>query len=208
MKKLLKVPVFLILALSIFITTCDAPMGFGDPIDWEPPELVLEGADTRYVNDGTRLRGTVKDNGTVDRVILRDAKTQEQLFRAGLTGGDRWEIYLDLKAWLANGKVKDGDKIVAEVVAFDRFGNSGNNPEKGTTSILPITLIIDTEPPIFDYAEIQRTNTKRAALEETLKTLTDLETLGAMNPNGDPNGDKPEHANKYQNGMFWIKANI
>jgi hypothetical protein len=87
MKSFLKV---ILLSLIIFgFSTCDTPMGMGEPIDFLSPVLTLFPVPPTpmYVGLGAELTGTATDNKGVDRVILRDSITGEQLFTAVLFGG-------------------------------------------------------------------------------------------------------------------------
>ena len=180
-------------ALSIYFTTCDMPMGLGDPIDWDPPVLTMDPGypNPLYVRLGTMLAGTVTDNIGVDRVILRNANTGEQMFKANLLPNNRWEIALDFSA------EQNGEKIAVEIVAFDRVGNSGDS------SIAAITLIIDIRPPIIKDIKISRTAVRDAYLE-TYHELFDLERT---DPYG-PYGTLSANVNKYQNGFFYIKGEV
>jgi hypothetical protein len=161
----------------------------GDAIDWEPPVLTLEPAPPTpyYVRQGAVLSGTVTDNISVDRVILRDATTGEELFRATITGG-RWEIVMDF--------IEDDNnrKIMAQVIAYDRAGNTGEQ------SMVAVTLIVDIGPPIIDDMWIQRTDIRAADLE-TYNVLKALETQ-------DPSGERSGNANRYQNGWFYIDGTV
>jgi hypothetical protein len=180
--------VLFILALPLVLSTCDMPMGLGDPIDWEPPVLTLDGPTTRYVRYGTTLTGTITDNGKVDRVILRDTITNTELFRARLLPNNRWEIALNFD------ESRNGDKILGELVGYDSFGNSGDSSIKG------ITLNVDLRPPFVEDIWISRTEVRRAFLEK-IEDLRDLKT-------SDPHGEWPSSVNMYQNGSFWIDARI
>jgi hypothetical protein len=184
---------FFVLLFSVYFTTCDLPMGLGDPIDWEPPVLTMDKgySNPLYVRLGTKLSGTVTDNIGVDRVILRNANTGAEMFKANLLPNDRWEIALDFSP------EQNGEKIAVEIVAFDRVGNSGD------TSIAAITLIIDIRPPIIQDMWISRTNVKTAYLE----TYHDLFDLERTDPYGQY-GTLSENVNKYQNGFFYINGKV
>jgi len=178
-----------ILAAIIF-TTCDSPMGMGQPIDFIPPVLTLDPKPPTpmYVGMGTQLRGTVTDNDTVARVILRDSTTGKQLFVATLLPGNLWQIDL------AFSPEQNGETVLADVVAFDRAGNSG------AESIASIVLIIDIRPPIVDDIWIQRSADRNADVEP----YNDLKFLERT----DPNAEVKENVERYQNGAFNIKAKI
>jgi hypothetical protein len=163
-------------------------MGLGPPIDWEPPVLTLDGPSVRYVRYGTTLTGTIKDNGKVDRVILRDTVTDEVLFRAKLLSNDRWEIVLNFD------ESRNGDKILGQIIGYDTFGNSGD------MSMASITLHIDIGPPYVEDIWIQRTEVRRAYLQK-IYDLRALET-------SDPKGEWLSQVDMYQNGVFWIDARI
>ena len=177
------------LSFSIYFSTCDMPMGLGDPIDWEPPVLTLEPVppNPMYVRNGATLSGRVTDNVGVDRVILRDAITGQQRFRAHISG-DRWEITL------AFTMDENKEKKPFEIVAFDRAGNSGDK------SIKAVTLIVDLGPPVIEDIWIQRTEIKTASLEP-YDALKSLETLDAR-------GERSANVNRYQNGFFTIAGNV
>jgi len=175
--------------LTIFaLTTCDTPMGMGDPIDWEPPILRLDPKPPTpfYVGRGAQLSGTVTDNIAVDKVILRDTNTGEQRFTAQLSG-NRWWIDLNFS------EEQNGETILADVVAYDKNGNSG------AESIAPVVLIIDIHDPIVDDIWVQRTTVRTA----DLMTYNDLKKLES-----DIDGVDSKNVELYQNGAFWIKAKI
>jgi hypothetical protein len=178
----------LLMATPMALTTCDSPMGMGKPIDFEPPILTPDPyRSPMYVGLGAKLTGTVTDNTAVDRVILRDSKTGAELFRATITG-DRWEINLDFT------EDRNGEKISAEIVAYDVVGNSGD------VSIAVVNLIIDIRAPIVEDIWIARTSMRVASFESHHKLIT-LETE-------DSRGEKSANVDKYQNGVFTINANI
>jgi hypothetical protein len=180
--------VALFLALPLVLTTCDSPMGMGKPIDFEPPILTPDPyRSPTYVGLGAKLSGTVTDNVAVDRVILRDSNTGEELFRATLDGY-RWEINLDFT------EDRNGEKISAEIVAYDKAGNCGD------VSIAVVNLIIDIRAPIVEDIWIARTSMRTASFEDyyKLKTLEDT----------DSRGEKSANVDRYQNGVFSIYAKI
>ncbi len=176
--------------LGIFFafTTCKAPMGLGDSIDWEAPVLTIDpGSNPRYVRLGTTLEGTVTDNVGVSSVIMRDAVSGKELFQAEVTG-NRWKINLNFS------EEQNGEKIVAEIVSYDRARNSNDQ------SMVSITLIIDIRPPITEDMSINRTPMKTARLE-TYSKLMELETT-------DPRGEKSANVDNYQNGWFHLKGKV
>jgi len=164
-------------------------MGLGDPIDFEPPVLTLDPfPNPMYVRSGALLTGKVTDNIAVDRVIIREAGTTEELFYAVLLPDDRWELQLDFTGVLS------GARFAAEIVAFDKMGNSGD------TSIKSITLIIDTRAPVVEDVWIQRTPLRRGYFEK-YNDLFALET-------SDPNGERKANVERYQNGFFHVHGKI
>jgi len=175
---------------ALFLTTCDTPLGMGDPIDWEPPVLTLspKPPNPMYVKLGAQLTGTVTDNVAVDRVILRDSTTGELLFTAELLPNDRWQIKLDFSP------EQNGETIQADVVAFDKMGNSG------AESIATIMMTIDIRPPIVDDVWVQRTSIRT----QDLLPYEDFQALALS----DPRGEVSANVNKYQNGAFYISATI
>jgi hypothetical protein len=179
-----------IVFISIAFTTCDSPLGMGDPIDFEPPVLTLNPKPPTpfYVGLGAQLTGTVKDNIGVDRVILRDSVSGKQIFKANLLSNNRWEINLTFSS------EQNGETILADVVAFDKMDNSG------AESIASVVLIIDIHPPIVEDIWIRRSSTKTNDIESYL-VLKELEET-------DPNGELIKNVNKYQNGAFYVEAKI
>jgi predicted small secreted protein len=178
--------VVLFLAVPMALTSCNSPMGMGDPIDWEPPVLTLDpGPNPRYVRLGTVITGTVTDNIGVERVIVRDAVSGKQLFTATLLPKNRWEVAL-------NFTDKDnGEKLTLDFVAFDKIGNA---------AVVNLTVIVDLSPPVVLSAEIERSPGKIAYLEKW-SDLSDLETT-------DPRGERNGNMHRYQNGWFTFKAKL
>jgi hypothetical protein len=173
---------------ALLFTTCDTPMGMGLPIDWEPPVLTLDPKPPTpmYVREGAQLTGLVTDNIAVDRVILRDQATGNLLFTAELLPNDRWRIDLVFT------EEQNGETILADVVAYDKAGNSD------ARSIATVVLYIDIRPPVIKNISISRTETRPASLESYM-SLYELETL-------DPRGEKKDNLYKYQNGWFYING--
>jgi hypothetical protein len=185
MKTIIKVVLITLLSVSVF-TTCNGPMGMGDEIDFVPPVLTLDPVpNPYYVREGSILSGTVTDNDVVARVILINTATGKELFPVK-RDGDNWEIDLLFT------EDQNGEKIVGQIIAYDRAGNSGE------PSIAFVTMIVDIRPPIVENITIQRTDTRIARLE-SYRDLKRLETT-------DPNGEKKDELYKYQNGWFTISG--
>jgi len=182
---------YLFIAVSIaavIFTTCDAPLGMGDPIDWEPPVLTIDPVPTPlYVRKGTVLTGTVTDNSAVDRVIIIDTATGRELVPVQKTG-DAWKIEFQFT------EEDNGKKIVARIMAYDKAGNTGES------AIVTITLYIDIRPPLIDNMDIKRTDSRLANIEP-YAALKGLET-------SDPRGEKKANLYRYQNGWFYINGII
>ncbi len=179
-----------VLIAGIFFTfgTCEAPMGLGDSIDWEAPVLTIDPVPSpMYVRLGTSLSGTVTDNKSVSNVIMRDAVTGNTLFDAAING-NRWKIDLSFS------EEQNGEKITAEIVAYDKAKNSGER------SIVTVILMIDIKPPVISDVMITRTPTKIAFLE-TYDSLKSLEV-------SDLNGELSTNVDKYQNGWFYIDGKV
>jgi len=189
-KRLQGVVLTLVLAaVSLYMSTCETPMGMGDPIDFEPPVLKLDPdlISPKYVRLGSKLSGTVTDNIAVERVILREAGSGKELFKVTSFPNNRWEIDLD-KVFDVNN---NGSKIAVEIVAFDKMGNSGGD------SIKAIMLIIDIRPPIIEDIEISRSSKKRT-IPRTYEYFENLEKTK------DTRGENSEFVDEYQNGYFHI----
>jgi len=178
--------------LAIFcVTTCDSPLGMGDPIDWEPPVLTLDPLDNPlYVRTGTIITGRATDNIEVDRIVLVEMKAggkEEVIFTAKINKKDSYfSIPLTFPASL------NGEKIKAEIRAYDKMGNCG------AESMYSITMIIDIVPPFTESIVIKRTDSRTAE-------LLPLNTLRALAAS-DPNGDIKKDLYKRQNGWFYIDA--
>jgi len=186
---------------GFFFTTCELPLGMGDQIDFEPPVLTIypPQPNPKYVRDGAVITGFVRDNVSVDRVIMREALTGNELFTAVLSGsltsgefGTIWQGSWSFE--LKFTEEQNGEKIAVEIVAFDKVGNSGD------TSISALTLIIDTGPPLVEDIWITRTPLRTATLEKYIE-LFDLEEK-------DKQGHRSGNANRYQNGAFYINAKL
>jgi hypothetical protein len=190
MKFFIKVVLITLLAVSVF-TTCDSPMGMGDEIDWEAPVLTLDPLDNPlYVRTGTIITGKVTDNVEVDRIVLVEIKTngkEEVIFTAEIKQKESYfSIPLIFPASL------NGERIKAEIRAYDLMGNCG------AESIQSITMIIDIYPPITESILIKRTDSRTAE-------LLPLSTLRKL-AEDDPNGTIKKDLYKYQNGWFYIDA--
>ena len=190
MKSFIRAVLLTLLAVSVF-TTCDTSPGMGDSIDWEAPVLKMDPIPNpfyvRKARDGSLpvLTGTVTDNVGVERVIYINAATGEELFPV-IRDGNNWKVELEFT------EEHNGEKIVTQVIAYDRMGNSDAN------SMAFATLIIDIREPIIEYIDIKRTDTRLANIEN-YSTLKALERT-------DPRGERKADLYKYQNGWFYINA--
>jgi hypothetical protein len=177
---------FAFILAAVIFTTCDSPMGMGQPIDWEPPVLTMDPvSNPLYVRLGSELTGTVTDNVGVDRVIFVNSATGEELFPV-IRDGDNWKVELLFS------EEQNGEKIIAQIIAYDKMGNSG------ASSMAFVTLIIDIRPPVIEYIDIKRTDSRMANIEP-YSVLKALETA-------DPRGERKADLYKYQNGWFYINA--
>ena len=180
--------------LPVFLGSCGNVIGFGDPVDFIPPELTLGTPDepletTIYVRTTTRLFGTCYDNVAVARVICRDSMDKNLIYGTVNNPGNTWSMRLNFTS------ADNGRKIPVEIVAFDRAGNSGE------LSIAFVNLIIDLKPPMYENIMIWRSDSRFTLLADDLSDLRALET-------SDPKADKLENVEKYQNGVFWIRASV
>jgi hypothetical protein len=183
MKTIIRVVLLSLIVFSVF-TTCDSSPGMGDSIDWEAPILTMDPVpNPLYVRQGMALTGTATDNVGVTRIIFIDISTGEELLPV-TRDGDNWRIDLTFSEEL-NGK-----KIVAQVIAYDRGGNTG------AQSIAFVTMIIDIREPIVEYMDIKRTDSRMASLlpYSELKALEKTPT------------DRKSDLFKYQNGWFYING--
>jgi len=181
-----------VLFTAVFFTACDAPLGMGEPIDWEPPVLTIDPTpNPLIVRKGTTLTGKVTDNVGVERVIFIDTNTGKEIFPV-IRDGDNWKIELNFT------EAENGRKIVAQICAYDKAGNSGGS------AIAVITLYVDIRPPIIKNIDIKRTDSKLAYLYP----YADLKKLETLPPRegGDPDGEKKSALYKYQNGWFYVNG--
>jgi hypothetical protein len=192
-----------VLLLAVTLSTCESTLGFGDAIDFIPPVLEFKPEPTTpmYVRAGTELSGIVTDNLNIDRVIARAAGDNENanikigdiLFIATLSGSDpkskTWVIVMDFE------EKDNNEKILLEIVAYDKAGNSGEE------SVLPVTIIVDMQPPVVEDMWLHRTDQKPPANLETYGALVALEET-------DPDGKEILNVDKYQNGFFTLMGTV
>jgi predicted small secreted protein len=177
---------FSVLLIAVLFTTCDTPLGMGLPIDWESPVLTVDPVPSPiYVHSNMTLTGKVTDNVGVERVIFIDTATGKELFPV-IIDGDNWRVELSFT------EEQNGEKIVAQIIAYDKMGNSDGR------STAFFTLYIDIRPPVVEYIDIKRTDSRMANLE-SYTILHELE-------NFDPNGDRKSELYKYQNGWFYVNG--
>ena len=181
---------FAFVFFPVIFSSCKNVVGMGDPIDWNPPILTLDpGPNPRYVGIKTVLTGTVTDDVAVGKVICRDITDSGKIYGTASISGNRWTMAMSFT------EADNGRKIPVEIVAYDRMGNSGER------SIQSINLIVDIHPPIFDELLLWR---NAAGRTEPLESLNDLRALETT----DPFGERSENADRYQNGTFWLRAEI
>ena len=215
--------------LAVF-SACDLQdMGLGDPVDFTPPGLLLNGFRSGdkegpvptpfYVKGDTVLYGTATDNIGVTSIIMRNARTQEKMFDAVLIGSNRknciWEIKLDFIDWTCiNGHVNLSgedkkptfvchscdDKREAREQIMVEIVAYDRAKNSGDESIIALTLIVDLLPPVIQDMWIDRTSIRKTDLE-TYPKLKALET-------SDPRGERSVNTNTYQNGFFTIQGKV
>jgi hypothetical protein len=176
---------------AIIAGSCGQTVGFGTEIDFEPPVLTLDpGPNPRYVRNGTILSGTATDNVKVDRVEITyvDSVTGESGSLRATISGTTWTAVLEFD------ESSNGRKLITTITAYDKAGNSGE------TAIKTINLYVDLHEPDFSRVEIGRSRTRIAELE----SLVDLRALETS----DPKADIEANVNRYQNGYFWIRAQV
>jgi hypothetical protein len=183
MKTIIRAVLFSLIVIAVF-STCDTSPGMGDSIDWEAPVLKMDPVpNPLYVGrNGAVITGTVTDNTGVDKVIFIDTATGKELFPVVRLNNDRWIIDLLFT------EEQNNQKIVGQVIAYDRMGNSNDN------SCAFVTLIVDIKPPLIEYIDIKRTDSRMAGLSK----LSELQLLEGT--------DRKEDLYKYQNGWFYING--
>jgi hypothetical protein len=178
----------LIVVFPLLLLTCNMPLGMGEPIDFEPPVLTIDpGPNPRFMKSNTPITGTATDNVGVTRIIATNPRG-ERRDQNVMINGDRWEMTLNLD------NEAQGDRVAITITAFDAVGNSGESSSQ------TITIVVDTNPPVFEEVMIWRSNTRFANLQ-SLEFLTDLEET-------DPNTNLVQNLDYYQNGAFWIRASV
>ena len=190
-KKNGRIAAVLFVSLLIFSSCSGGTIGFGQAIDFEPPVLTLDpGPSPRYINTETILSGTVIDNVAMGKVSVRDAVNPSTVFSTITSFPEnRWETQLSFT------EDYNGKQLVAEIIAWDKAGNSGEK------SVAYVTLVVDISPPLFDKPEIKRSFTRTAGLQ-TYNDLIKLED------ELDPRAEKYQYVDYYQNGAFWLTAGI
>ncbi|MDR0720346.1 MAG: hypothetical protein LBF78_11985, partial [Treponema sp.] len=197
MGKALKIGIFSITfaiilgGFLIIAGSCGQTVGFGTEIDFEPPVLTLDpGPNPRYVRNGAALSGTVTDNVKVEKVELHyvDSITGEPGSLQATISGNTWTAVFNFD------DSHNGRKLITTITAYDKAGNSGES------AIKTINLYVDLHEPDFSGVEIARSNIKTAGLE----SLADLESLEIS----DPGANTEAYVNRYQNGDFWIRAQV
>ena len=183
-----------LIGLTAIFTTCKQLIGFGDALDWEPPVLSLDPyPNPLYVNKNTVIEGSCYDNVGVTEIICRDARDPNKLLPVTVTIDNqkgRWSMGFNFT------EADNGNKISAEIVAYDRAKNSGES------SIRSITIVVDIHAPVFEEVLVWRSYTR----------MTDLEPLSVLKPladlGNDPKGEVLANVDRYQNGTFWLRASM
>jgi len=196
---------FLIIPIILlFSTTCNLPLGMGNSIDFEPPVLRLDPLPNPWhVNAGVSFKVIAKDNIGIEEIVCRDSLNPDRILGETKKIGTRvvydekkkenivWDEFEITVHFTEND---NNTKIPGEVIAWDKIGNSGEE------SIAFISFIVDIRPPMFEEPVVQRSPARSASLL-SVEELRDLE-------NSDPFADKLQYVDLYQNGVFWIDANV
>lgn len=155
-KKTLKIAVLLIVLLGggLLLTTCETPLGLGDPIDTTAPTVFISSPqDNKFITgivegQSIKLFGTWSDdiNVTKLRFVVYNKNTQKnagilkQNYKISQDG--TWEASLSI----AGSEEADCSYIIY-VYAIDKFGNEGGNQ---------VNIRIEIFPPWIEDAKIER----------------------------------------------------
>jgi hypothetical protein len=210
MKRLNKLMVFAGLLLFIFtLNNCDTPMGFGDPIDLEPPILKITGIElngvVREIDDsgskiligpsimfgpGAAILGTAYDNyGVVELRILEKTTgkrwVSKDISERDADGNQTWRIELP--------GLDKGERVI-EITAYDHASTVAQM-NMGPETVKELSLLVDTEDPFIESIIIERHPGIRADLlpRSSFNTITH---------------DNFDFIDYFQNEEFIIKAEV
>ena len=212
MKCFKRLLVFAGLFILIF-TNCDTPMGFGDPIDLDPPSITITGimlanGEWEEINDtgsriivgpsivfgpGAVIKGTAIDNyGVVEIRVLEkvtekswSTNTSGKISARDDNGVQEWEISL--------GGLDKGERVI-QITAFDQASLLAQQ-NIGPETVKELSLLVDTENPLIQSISIER-------FPGILPSLLPLSTLQDLDHRNFDNIDY------FQNERFKIKANV
>jgi len=189
-KNLFILAAFLLFA-GLLLTTCDGPMGLGDPVDLTPPELEvfrIELADgtvipIQQVDDklfvgpgilvgrGAKLVGRARDNLHVDEIYIEeigDNKANNGAPTSWFTKLSKEKEADGWQHWIVPLEgLQKGERVV-EVIARDemtvREMSAGRIGNIGPETVLQLTLLVDTDDPFVESIKIERSPGKQVDL--------------------------------------------
>ena len=191
--------------LPVLLFSCKGgTIGFGDVLDFEAPYLELDqGVPDPYyliLNPHILIQGSCRDNVGVHEVICEDSEDPSIIYgKATLSNGKtRWAF----EATNFNFSMQDsGKQFAVRIVAYDRAGNSAER------SIVYLKISVDFRPPAFENPIIYRSERRIMNLMKLTTPdgtgLQDLELDGK-----DPFANRQQYSDYYQNGAFWIRADV
>lgn len=138
--KIFKVLKFLIvMGAGCLFGSC--AVGLGESIDTVPPVLkIVTPSNMDYVPKNYVISGTCSDDHAVDKIEVKNTKTNKLLGYADIIGD----------IWTYNGIEETNGELPLTITAIDKAGNIGES------SIGMITVVIDSESPELDSFYIKR----------------------------------------------------
>jgi len=152
--------------ITVFVmSSCDLPVGLGEKLDLEGPELIFTSpAPRKAVNSHFLLTGTVSDTRNIKQMLVKVEKDRDPFPRQWRNIGGKWEISDDYgSSWSAFSQASwEGSNFVNWGIQVDMTIN-GVPPDEGQymfiaqawdkgelsddNSFKTLILIIDNEPP-------------------------------------------------------------
>ena len=207
MTRFKKVPgtIFSLLVLAVVLGSCSGGViGFGDVLDFEAPYLELDDGvpDPYYLilDPYVLIQGTCSDNVGVYKIVCEDSEDPNIIYgNATITSnGTRWHFEPDNFHFTMEDS---GNQYVVRIVAYDRAGNTA---ERSTAYI---KINVDFRPPVFENPIIYRS--ERRIMELLPLTTPDREGIRDLELDGkDPFANRQQFSDYYQNGAFWIRAEL
>jgi hypothetical protein len=200
--------IFTAVVTAVFLTTCDMPMGLGDPVDTSPPLLFIE-----TPLDNHFFRNIVQGNPiTLSGTWLDDVGITSLSFEVTRAGGvivtptkinysidpsGKWNARIVLE-----GDGNDAPEYTIRVIGRDKFNNQGANQ---------VTVRVDIVPPWVEKSYINRhPNNNKGYWQQTLRER-DWEIYKEFNIFEDSTSYRnieKDYIDEFQNESFTLELEI